>query len=209
MTPDTQASEIEATLREHLRSRYAGGERALALDPEDDLLQSGVIDSMGVLELTSFLEEAFGTRVEDEEIIPDNFRSLGSITRYVAEKKGIEVENPFVAGVRSLVTEAVPEDGVVLVVSHGDDALLSLDSRTAWHFPRDEQGEHFPVKPTDGAEAIQQLEAQRSLGATHIVFPEPALWWLDEYTGLRDYLRSDSGEVARSEAGVVYALPAA
>ena len=205
MTPVSEVAQIEATLREHVHSRYAGGASA-PLETEYDLLESGVVDSMGVIELTSFLEQEFSITVEPEDIVPDNFRSLGAMTRYVGAKKGMEVEDPYVAGVRSLVIDAVPQDAVVLVVSHGDDALLSLDGRTGWHFPRDENGD-YGSNPTDGGEAIQQLEQLRSQGATHIAFPEPALWWLDEYAGLRDYLESGSGEEARSEAGVVYALP--
>jgi acyl carrier protein len=208
MGPESEAQQIEATLREHVRARYLGGRSAVALDTDDDLLESGIVDSMGVIELTSFLEEQFGLSVEPEDIVPDNFRSLGTMTRYVAGRKGIGTEDTVVAGMRSLVAETVPDDAVVLVASHGDDALLALDGRTGWHFPRDEKG-GYGYKPADGAEAIRQLETLRSLGATHIVFPEPALWWLEEYAGLRGYLESGSGEVGRSEAGVVYALPAA
>jgi acyl carrier protein len=208
MGPGSDVEQIGATLREYVRSRYAGGASGHALEPEDDLLESSVIDSMGVVELTSFIEERFGVTVEGEEIVPDNFRSLGAMTRLVAAKKGIAVEDPSVTALRSLVAEVVPEDGVVLVVSYGDDALLALDGRTAWHFPRDEQG-RYSFNPADGDDAIRQLESQRSLGATHVVFPDTSLWWLDEYAGLRDYLEARSGEAGRSEAGVVYALAAA
>jgi acyl carrier protein len=208
MGPESQLSQIEATLREHIRSRYASGAAGPALDSEDDLLQSGVVDSMGVIHLTTFIEEHFGITVDDEDVVPDNFRSLDTMTRYIASKKGIAVEDPFVASVRSLVKSAVPEEAVVLVASHADEALLSLDGSTGWHFPRDDQG-GYGHNPADDAEAIAQLETLRSLGATHIVFPEPALWWLEEYAGLGDYLESGPGEVGRSEAGVVYALPAA
>ena len=208
MGPETDVKQIEATLREHVRSRYAGGASGHALEPEDDLLESSVVDSMGVVELTSFIVERFGVEIEGEEIVPDNFRSLGAMSRLVAAKKGIAVEDPFVVEVRSLVAGVVPEDEVVLVVSYGDDALLALDGRTAWHFPRDDEG-GYSFNPADGADAIRQLEEQRSLGATHIVFPQTALWWLDEYAGLRDYLESDAGELGRSEAAVVYALAAA
>lgn len=203
MGPKSQASEIEAALREHVCSRYAGGR---ALEPEDDLLGSGVVDSMGVYELSSFIEERFGVTVQNDDVVPDNFRSLGAMTRYVAARKGIEVVDPFAAAIRALVVDAVPRDGVVLVVSHGDNALLSLDGRTGWHFPRDENGDHS-YNPADGADAIRQIYALRLQGATHIVFPSMELWWLDEYAGLRDYLESDFGEVARSEAGVLYSLP--
>jgi acyl carrier protein len=208
MGQDTQLLEqIEATLRDHVAERYAGGSDGLALEPEDELLDTGVVDSMGVIELSSFLEETFGVTVELDEVVPGNFRSVGAITRYVAEKRGIQVDEFYVVRVRSLVAGAVPEDSVVLVVSYGDDALLALNGRRALHFPRDERGDYMPSKPADGAEAIAQLEAQRSQGATHIVFPQAAMWWLDEYEGLREYL--ETGEVARNGGGVVYALPAA
>ena len=203
---ESQTSEIETTLREHVRSTYAGGESGLALEPQDDLLERGVVDSMAVFELASFIQEEFGVTVAQEDIVPDNFTSLATMTRYVALKKGVEGENPLLASMRLLVAEAVPDDAVVLVVSHGDDALLALDGRTAWHFPRDEQGVHG-YKPADGSEAIRHLEKLRAQGATHIVFPQPQLWWLEEYAGLRDYLESDAGQLGRSEAGVVYSLP--
>src|ERR671926_263493 len=115
MGPESKTSQIEATLREHVRSRYVSGGAELASDPEYDLLESGIVDSMGVIELTSFIEQELGVAVEAEDIVPDNFRSIGSMTRYVAAKQGIEVEDPFVAGVRSLVTDTVPQDAVVLV----------------------------------------------------------------------------------------------
>ena len=112
----------------------------------------------------------------------------------------------FVARVRALVTETVPEGSIVLVVSCGDDALLDLDHHTGWHFPRDETGRHPGFNPADGAEATEQLETLRSQGATHIVFPETELWWLDAYDELREHLAAHGGEVAHTETGVVYSL---
>lgn len=206
-----EAARIEEELRAHVLARYAAGTALESLDPDADLLGTGVVDSVGVMELTSYLDEAFGIVVEDEDIVPDNFRSLRSMTRLVAEKKGIPFETEaadtddgeFVERVRELVLGAVPADAVVLVVSRGDDALLQLDGRTAWHFPRDETGAHPGFNPADGADAVAQLDAQRAHGATHLVFPETELWWLDEYAELRESL---AREVARGDAGAVYAL---
>ena len=112
-----------------------------------------------------------------------------------------------VEDVRRLVTETIPEDTVVLVVSRGDEALLELGPRTGWHFPRDDSGEHAGYYPADSAEAVERLQKLRALGASHIVFPSMELWWLDHYRGLHEYLEANHREVANTTAGIVYELP--
>ena len=49
-------------------------------------LENGILDSTGVLELVGFLEEKFGIRVEDDELVPDNMNSLEKITLYISKK---------------------------------------------------------------------------------------------------------------------------
>lgn len=56
------------------------------LRDDSSLLDLGIIDSTGVIELIAFLEETFGIRVEDREITPENLDSLRRIERYVASK---------------------------------------------------------------------------------------------------------------------------
>jgi acyl carrier protein len=50
------------------------------------LLEKGIIDSTGVLELVSFLEDRFAISVEDEELVPANFDSLSRLAAYVSKK---------------------------------------------------------------------------------------------------------------------------
>lgn len=50
------------------------------------LLEKHIIDSTGVLEIISFLEQRFGIRVEDAELIPENLNSIRNIANYVAKK---------------------------------------------------------------------------------------------------------------------------
>lgn len=57
-----------------------------SLDPEEDLLNEGVIDSMGILQLVAFLEEKYGIQVADEDIVPENFRSLNALAQFVQRK---------------------------------------------------------------------------------------------------------------------------
>ncbi len=49
-------------------------------------LETGIIDSMNVLELVVFIEENFGITVEDADFTPDNFDSIEKISNYVARK---------------------------------------------------------------------------------------------------------------------------
>jgi acyl carrier protein len=57
---------------------------------DTSFLDEGIIDSVGVLELVAFLEETFGFRVEDEELIPENLDSLVKITAYVEAKLAVK-----------------------------------------------------------------------------------------------------------------------
>lgn len=56
------------------------------IDDDQSLLESGVIDSTGVLEVIAFLESTFGIVIADEEIVPENLDSINSMTRYIAAK---------------------------------------------------------------------------------------------------------------------------
>jgi len=57
------------------------------LGDKDSLLDKGIVDSTGVLELVGFLEETFSIKIEDEELIPENLDSVDKITVYVDKKK--------------------------------------------------------------------------------------------------------------------------
>jgi GT2 family glycosyltransferase len=108
--------------------------------------------------------------------------------------------------VRRLVSERVPRDAVVLIVNRGDPALLELGGRRALPFPCDGEGGYAGYYPAGGAEAIELLEKMRSLGATHFVLPAGELWWLSHYASLNAHLDASHRLVARTDAGVAYAL---
>ena len=58
------------------------------LEDEASLLDRGIIDSTGVLEVIFFIEETFGITVEDSEMLPENLDSIERIAKFVALKKG-------------------------------------------------------------------------------------------------------------------------
>jgi len=60
--------------------------RKRKLDSSTPLLNSGVIDSQGVLEVVAFLEQTFGIQISDEELLPENFASIRSLASFVTRK---------------------------------------------------------------------------------------------------------------------------
>ena len=58
-----------------------------SLDPDEDLLGAGIIDSLGVVKLIVTLEKAFDIELIDQDVIPENFQSLDSLTKLVEQKK--------------------------------------------------------------------------------------------------------------------------
>lgn len=55
---------------------------------ETMLFEEGIFDSMGLLNLISFLEEQYGVKTEDTDLLEENFQNLVSIEEFVSRKKG-------------------------------------------------------------------------------------------------------------------------
>jgi len=53
---------------------------------DDSFLQTGIIDSTGMMELVAFLERRFGIKIADEELVPENLDSLANVCRFVSRK---------------------------------------------------------------------------------------------------------------------------
>lgn len=85
MTSEMQAT-VSGQIREFVRSRFPLA-RNLEFDDEDSLLDAGVIDSLGILDLVGFLEETFGIQASDEDLNPENFDSIATLVRFVESKR--------------------------------------------------------------------------------------------------------------------------
>jgi GT2 family glycosyltransferase len=109
--------------------------------------------------------------------------------------------------IRSVVAEALPAEGTVLVVSRGDEELLKLAGHLAWHFPGGPDGTWVGHHPKDSGEAVALLEEMRERGGRFVLFPKTGLWWLDYYEGLREHLESRYEIVVRDEETcIIFAL---
>ncbi|MEJ2288340.1 MAG: acyl carrier protein [Deinococcales bacterium] len=77
---------IEGDVRRFMADNFILDESAGPLDGDESLTQSGVLDSMGVLELILFIEERFGVHVPDEDTLPQNLDTVDRIVGYVRSR---------------------------------------------------------------------------------------------------------------------------
>jgi acyl carrier protein len=77
---------MEGRIRQFITGNFYVAD-ASTLTPETSLLDSGIVDSTGVLEIISFLENDIGITVADEEMTPDNLDSIGKIAHFITRKK--------------------------------------------------------------------------------------------------------------------------
>ena len=78
--------EISNKIRNFIIENFLFGDSSNGLKNTDSFLENGIIDSTGVLELVSFLEENFGIEVADEELIPENLDSITNVVNYLEKK---------------------------------------------------------------------------------------------------------------------------
>ena len=78
--------EQKQAIREFIVENFLFGE-ANGLDDDTSFLENGIIDSTGILELVTFLEETFGIEVEDEELVPENLDSIANVVTYLTTKQ--------------------------------------------------------------------------------------------------------------------------
>ncbi len=78
--------EIKLKIREFIVETFLFGADDAQLEDGESLLESGIVDSTGVLELVAFLESEFGFEVKDEELVPENLDSIDKLARYVERK---------------------------------------------------------------------------------------------------------------------------
>jgi acyl carrier protein len=81
----TDKDAIGSRIRSYIIDNFLLG---VADDLEDStqLMETGILDSTGVMELVTFVETSFGITISEEEIIPENLNSLDNISTFVAQK---------------------------------------------------------------------------------------------------------------------------
>jgi acyl carrier protein len=78
---------VTAEVERFIVSELSQGRGITTIHPEENLLAKGIVDSHGVMELVTFLEERYGIQIGDDDLTPENFESVARIEEFVASKR--------------------------------------------------------------------------------------------------------------------------
>jgi acyl carrier protein len=81
--------EINVQIRDFIAKNLLFSDNGFQYDDDDSFLQEGIVDSVGVMDLVSFVEDNFQVEVDDQEIVPDNFDSINKLAQYVRSKQAV------------------------------------------------------------------------------------------------------------------------
>ncbi len=79
-------SAIKDTVIEFIKENFIMGRSQAEPDPDESLIEGGIMDSTGVLELVEFLEATYAIQIEDEELVPENLETINNIVAFLARK---------------------------------------------------------------------------------------------------------------------------
>jgi acyl carrier protein len=78
---------VETAIRRFILDRFPIA-RPRDISNHDLLLEKGILDSLGILDVVTFVESEFNVAVDDEDLLPENFESIHAMTGFVQAKKG-------------------------------------------------------------------------------------------------------------------------
>ena len=83
---------LEQDLHAHIISTQLPGENPDSVALDEDLLDSGILDSLAIMQLVAYLEKEYAITIATEEIDPDNFVTCAALAHFIECKKGSQRE---------------------------------------------------------------------------------------------------------------------
>jgi acyl carrier protein len=78
---------VAPKIRDYIAKNFLFSDQGYGYEDDTSFLEEGIIDSLGIIELVSFVEKEFGISVSDSELLPDNFDSIAKLSSYIAGKQ--------------------------------------------------------------------------------------------------------------------------
>ncbi len=193
-----RAAQVNELLRETVRLSV-GTAAAEELPPSGPPAPAGELDHADLLRRAQEIEAAIADLQAELAARP------GSSLAPIGPGPQLRYRR-LVERIRGEVHKRVPPGATVMVVSRGDEELVELDGRPAWHFPQGPRGRYSGYHPKDSAEAISHLEELRERGGEYLLVPRTSFWWLDHYDAFAAHLSSRYAAVDCDDACRLFAL---
>jgi len=81
--------ELRQAIKTYIVENFLFGDAEPLTSDSMSLLDNGIIDSTGVMELVAFLEQDFGLTIADEELVPENLDSVENLSMFVSRKQAV------------------------------------------------------------------------------------------------------------------------
>ena len=81
--------ETRSKIKDYIVENFLFGDAEILTDDSISLLDNGIVDSVGVMEIVAFLEQEFGLKVADDELVPENLDSVDNLVRFIGAKAGV------------------------------------------------------------------------------------------------------------------------
>jgi acyl carrier protein len=78
---------VEQELEQFVVETFGRRRGRRSIGPDEDLVNGGIVDSLGLTELVAFIEQRFGVAVDDDDVVIDNFRNIHSMERFIETKR--------------------------------------------------------------------------------------------------------------------------
>jgi acyl carrier protein len=89
MQTQTTADHLNERIRAFLLEKFPLA-RKRGVTFQDNLLESGILDSLGILDVVAFVEQNFGIILNDDELVPENFQTIERLSAFVQNKTSSE-----------------------------------------------------------------------------------------------------------------------
>ena len=81
-----QEADIERNLKEFIRKEFMAGHPDVVLENDLSLIETGLIDSLGIFTLIAHLEESFGVKIASEDVVVENFETIETLKNLVLQR---------------------------------------------------------------------------------------------------------------------------
>jgi acyl carrier protein len=78
--------DVRSSVSTYIRSEFNGALAGAELSDDTELIESGIVDSLGIMKLLQYLEDSFSIRIADDELRPENFETPATIISLVERK---------------------------------------------------------------------------------------------------------------------------